>query len=1137
MYNEFFGFEKNPFASRPDLAFFYRSKNHETSLRSLLFAVQARMGLSSLTGEEGTGKTLLLESLRDSLESNNVHCAFLRDSRITTTRFFETIASELDLRCQGTSAYHVFSALHKFSTQQAKKGRTVALIVDDAHNLPADVFNEILHLASLHDDKVKLLQTVLAGRPELHSTLDNLNLDRLQQHAILSCTLQPFTAQETEEYIAFRLAAAGMPEQAVFSPEAIREVYDRSRGYATAIHALCEGLLLAAFSASSPVCDRDILDQVFKNSRAEKSEIEEIAGSVVPLLAAPEPEPPAMLTEVLHLAFIAMRSMPPPLPANAEISWEPQRTALRMAFPHWAFALPATEMVAGSEKMLRLVDRTQASSGVSRSVHQADFELQRTGLFLALPHGTFVRPAVGMPAGSNKLVPLADGKPAADTIRFAQSEISSIPSTPDVSKPVLSAPVVLVEPRREHKLRRLRPNKSVSSGRSSVDHAAAIEFPSVVQGAPTANFQTIGAERVSLVRLPAKYAPPAVATGLRNILQTAIDFSGALPCHPRVSFGGTSGAFEPRFSNQLYPLACSLTAVPALSGVPAGTLSSSIPSTLEPLYPTANFQTIGADRVSLVRLPSRPEPPAVASGLRNIIHTAVDFTGSFPCHPGTSAGEGSQDIAPRVSNQLFLLAFNRMPTSPIPAVPTGAHSSSTPSALPPMHPAARLQPAGPSRLAQVRNTPFGIAQSDPPLPRASESLRNRPWSLRSPSRPALTRELLVSRESNLRERNLLPLVYHVPPRLPRPEMPVPAYWNVLPSLRPLCPVSILQPVDPRHSLLLLSAPPRESTIATRNASTFNRKWLVTIVAPILGGLALYASRPAINSAVEVAQQSWHGAHQMVLDRATVALDEDFRAGLDDWMSHGGARPSWISDAAGFVHPASLALYRPSLSLSDYQMQFVGTIDKKALSWVVRAEDFKNYYSIQLAILKPGPIPTVGVIRYAVVNGKTQDRVVTPLLIRTQLDTVYRVSLDVRGDRFTLSVQDQQVDTWTESKLPRGGVGFYSDPDAGSRVTALRVKGQDDALGRLCAMLAPAGVSSYRASLSERAALNLTSEGTGRGPSSGYVGRLPRGRLDPTFWQVPEVALPNARRCAPPTGRAGTVRSKHAPNTGNSTTCY
>ena len=206
-----------------------------------------------LPGNKAPARLCCLECLRDSLESSQIHCAFLRDSHISTNRFFQTIAAELDLRCQGTSAYQVFSALHQFTLEQARKGRTVALIVDEAHNLPADVLNEILHLASLHENKVKLLQTVLAGRPELHATLDALNLERLKQRAILGCHLEPFTALETQHYIDFRLAQAGLSAQTIFPPDAIEEIFGRSRGFAPAIHVICEGLLLAAFSARSEV--------------------------------------------------------------------------------------------------------------------------------------------------------------------------------------------------------------------------------------------------------------------------------------------------------------------------------------------------------------------------------------------------------------------------------------------------------------------------------------------------------------------------------------------------------------------------------------------------------------------------------------------------------------------------------------------------------------------------------------------------------------------------------------------------------------------------------------------------------------------------------------------------------------------
>src|SRR4029077_11893410 len=138
----------------------------------------------------------------------------------------------------------------------------------------------------------------------------------------------------------------------------------------------------------------------------------------------------------------------------------------------------------------------------------------------------------------------------------------------------------------------------------------------------------------------------------------------------------------------------------------------------------------------------------------------------------------------------------------------------------------------------------------------------------------------------------------------------------------------------------------------------------------------------------------------------VALDEDFRSGLDNWASPGGSTTEWSFDQTGFVRPGPLALYRPSVGLSDYQIQFLGLIDKKAMSWVVRAADFENFYVVKLQLVRGGPIPVVGLTRYAVINGKARDRhdVTIPLSVRT--DTVYRVRMDVQGSNFAVEVQGQ-----------------------------------------------------------------------------------------------------------------------------------
>jgi len=199
---------------------------------------------------------------------------------------------------------------------------------------------------------------------------------------------------------------------------------------------------------------------------------------------------------------------------------------------------------------------------------------------------------------------------------------------------------------------------------------------------------------------------------------------------------------------------------------------------------------------------------------------------------------------------------------------------------------------------------------------------------------------------------------------------------------------------------------------------------------------------------------WVNVRQTLENRAAVALDEDFRSGLDNWASPGGSTTEWSFDSTGFVRPGPLALYRPSVGLADYQVQFLGLIDKKALSWVVRAADFENFYVVKLQVVKPGPMPVIGLTRYAVINGKAQDRHDVNIPLDARADTLYRVRMDVRGSDFAVEVQGQIADSWTETRLPRGGVGFFTASGEASRLRWMQITHQYDMLGRLCAYLAP-----------------------------------------------------------------------------------
>ena len=269
MYNAFFGFSESPFSLSPDPAFFYRSEQHEEALANLVYGVQARKGFIVLSGEVGTGKTTMLECLRDYLEAQYIEFAFIFNSRINVEQFFEMIAYDLDLPCSRTSKTEVLFALNQLLVEQAQEGRTVVLIVDEAHNLEWEVLEEIRLLGNLENRNGKLLQIILAGQPELDRKLDAPNLRQLKQRIVLRTNLQPFTLRDAVEYMESRLERAGMKDQTVFSEELMAEIHLRAQGIPRVINAICDNMLLTAFASESRVCNVDMLDEVCKDMRLE----------------------------------------------------------------------------------------------------------------------------------------------------------------------------------------------------------------------------------------------------------------------------------------------------------------------------------------------------------------------------------------------------------------------------------------------------------------------------------------------------------------------------------------------------------------------------------------------------------------------------------------------------------------------------------------------------------------------------------------------------------------------------------------------------------------------------------------------------------------------------------------------------
>src|SRR5277367_3417444 len=155
MYKAFFGLNSTPFNLSPDPTFLYRSAQHEEALSSLIYGVQSRKGFIVLTGAVGTGKTTMLECLRDHLTTHHTPFAFLFNSRLTPDQFLQMMAYDFDLHCDRASKTDILFALNAMLIQRANQHQTTVLIVDEAQNLDWAVLEEIRMLGNLETRRGK----------------------------------------------------------------------------------------------------------------------------------------------------------------------------------------------------------------------------------------------------------------------------------------------------------------------------------------------------------------------------------------------------------------------------------------------------------------------------------------------------------------------------------------------------------------------------------------------------------------------------------------------------------------------------------------------------------------------------------------------------------------------------------------------------------------------------------------------------------------------------------------------------------------------------------------------------------------------------------------------------------------------
>jgi general secretion pathway protein A len=274
MYKSFFALTRNPFDLTPDPTCFVPTKWHNEALAALYYGIRRHKGFVVLTGEVGTGKTLLLRCLLRLLkESKDVACAYVFNGRLTPDEFLQYILSDFGLPTSGKNKSDFLFDLGQFLVARGSKKMTTVLIVDEAHHLSADILEEVRLLSNLETEDDKLLQIVLVGQPELDDKLESVGLRQLKQRISIRTHLGSLDAYEVERYIQHRLQIAGGTTKAdpLFSTDAIAAVNLHSRGLPRLINTICDNALITAYARRLPSVPSDVIEDVAKELRLDLS--------------------------------------------------------------------------------------------------------------------------------------------------------------------------------------------------------------------------------------------------------------------------------------------------------------------------------------------------------------------------------------------------------------------------------------------------------------------------------------------------------------------------------------------------------------------------------------------------------------------------------------------------------------------------------------------------------------------------------------------------------------------------------------------------------------------------------------------------------------------------------------------------
>lgn len=247
IYQEFYGLSAPPFGITPDTGFFYANPSHQEALQTLAFALREGEGFVKVTGEVGTGKTLLVRMLLKEL-GDRFATAWIPNPRMSDRSLWSVLADELGMKDDGSggrSDFHKRLGAHLVSLHKA--GRPVVLVIDEAQAMGTEGLETVRLLTNLETEKRKLLQVVLFGQPELDDLLARQEVRQLRQRITFSYRLSPLSRRAVREYVDHRLRRAGYNGAFPFTSGAIRQITRASDGVPRLVNIIAHKSLMLGY--------------------------------------------------------------------------------------------------------------------------------------------------------------------------------------------------------------------------------------------------------------------------------------------------------------------------------------------------------------------------------------------------------------------------------------------------------------------------------------------------------------------------------------------------------------------------------------------------------------------------------------------------------------------------------------------------------------------------------------------------------------------------------------------------------------------------------------------------------------------------------------------------------------------------